>query len=103
MVTISLFMASRYANKHSPRLKLAWNFLTISVLFSAAANIIWAIIDLYYRVNPTTSVADVLYLLFFPLFFLGILILPSRPKKNKKRFKAYFDIFMIIFSLTLVL
>ncbi|MDI6644205.1 MAG: histidine kinase dimerization/phosphoacceptor domain -containing protein [Methanobacteriaceae archaeon] len=103
MVTISLFLAARSVGEHDIRLKLAWSFLTVSVLFSAAANILWAIIDLYYKVNPTTSVADILYLLFYPIFFLGIMAFPSKPKTNHQRFKAYFDMFMIIFSIILIL
>ena len=103
MVTFSLFLATRHVKKYGQRTQLAWGLLTFSVLLSTVASVMWAIIIIYFNLNPATSVADLFYLLFFPVFLLGIFVFPSTRKNNHQRYKAYFDIGMVLFSAFLVI
>lgn len=102
LVAFSLLAATKHAKVQGKRTQIAWGILTLSVLFSAVGSILWAVIVLYYNQNPSTSIADIFYLLFFPLFLLGILVFPSSRITNRQRFKAYFDIGMVIWAITLV-
>ncbi len=57
----------------------------------------------FFNNNPFTSFADVLYLMFFPIFLIGILIFPGIKTTPRLRFRRYFDMFIVMFSILLLL
>jgi PAS domain S-box-containing protein len=103
VVAFILYLAMKSSKKYGKRTQIAWAMLMIAVLTSVLGNIIWGLMVTYYNQNPASSIADILYLLFYPLFLIGIIIFPSAVKTSHQRFKRYFDILIIMFSLSLVL
>ena len=102
-VTLSLYLATKATRIYGKRTQIAWLFLTFAVISSVVGSILWAVSSVYYNQNPSNSLADIFYLLFFPLFLIGILIFPSSNTTPRQRFKRYFDILIIMFSIALVL
>ncbi|HSO25493.1 MAG TPA: histidine kinase dimerization/phosphoacceptor domain -containing protein [Methanobacteriaceae archaeon] len=101
-VALSLLVAAKQSKSYGKRAQIAWGLLTVSVVVSASANILWGIVTIYFNQNPITSIANILYLSFYPLFIAGILIFPSTSPKSYKRFKYYFDVLIVLFSASLV-
>jgi two-component system, sensor histidine kinase PdtaS len=102
-VVLSLYLASKASRIYGKRTQIAWIFLTFAVLTSVLGSVLWAVVMVYYNQNPTYSLANIFYLMFFPLFFVGIMMFPSPNTTPRQRFKKYFDILIIMFSLSLVL
>ena len=102
LVAISLYLATKASNIYGKRTQTAWAILTIAVITSVIGNILWGILVLTNQ-NPSNTFADIFYLMFFPIFLLGILILPSSYSTSRQKFKRYFDIFIILFSISLAL
>ena len=100
-VTLALYLAAKSINPSEKRVKIGWTMLMLAVFTSIIGNILWAI-SIYYNQNPTTSIAAVFYLLFNPLFLAGILLFPSSYNNPFQRFKRYFDIFIIMFSISII-
>lgn len=100
VVALSLFVATKRLNIYGKRTQIAWAFLTLAVVTSVVGTIIWAFLVMSNQ-NPSNSLGDLLYLTFFPIFLIGILILPSSYKTNRQKFKRYFDIIIILFSISM--
>lgn len=100
-VTIILFITSRSVDSSERQMKTAWIFLMLAVLISFLGNLFW-VWSVYSHQNPTTSLAEVFYLLFYPLFLIGILLFPSSKKTQIQRLKHYFDLVIIMFSFLLI-
>lgn len=102
-VTLSLFLASRASSEYGNRKKTAWTVLTIATLSSVVASVLWAADVIYYQQNPSDSVANLIYLMFYPILLIGIIIFPSSRVTLRQRVKRYLDIIIIMFSLMLLL
>ena len=102
LVAVCLYLAVKASHIYGKRTQLAWTILTIAVLTSVAGNILWGILVLTNQ-NPSNLLANILYLIFFPIFLIGILVLPSLYRTNRQKFKRYFDIIIILFSISLAL
>ena len=102
-VAISLYLASKASQIYGKRTQIAWAILSLAVVTSIIGSIIGGILVVYYNQSPSNSLADIFYLLFFPLFFIGIVIFPSSSSTTRQRFKRFFDILIIMFSVSLVL
>jgi two-component system, sensor histidine kinase PdtaS len=100
-VTIILYITSRYVDSSEKRMKSAWTFLMLAVLISLFGNLFW-VLSIFSHQNPTTSMAEFFYILFYPLFLIGILLFPSSKKTQIQRFKHYFDLVIIMFSFLLI-
>ena len=74
----------------------------MAVFISVIGNILWGV-TIFFNNNPFTSLANVLYLTFFPIFLIGILIFPGIKTTPRLRFKRYFDMFIVMFSIVLLL
>lgn len=101
LVALSLMCASIMSKGSGKRTQIAWALLSISVFVSAIANVLWGLVAIYSNQNPASSLADILYLSFYPIFIIGILAFPSN-KTSSKRFKYYFDVLIVLFSSALI-
>ena len=100
LVALSLYLGTKASYIYGKRTQLAWAILTIAVITSVLGNILWGILVLTNQ-NPSNTLADIFYLMFFPIFLVGILILPSSYSTPRQKFKRYFDIIIILFSISL--
>jgi signal transduction histidine kinase/ActR/RegA family two-component response regulator len=84
------------------RSRRAWTVLAIAMIFDTFGEGAWAIIEIVLHQNPFPSIADVGYLLFYPLFAAGILLLPDEPLLPRERLKIFLDAAIVMVSATLV-
>jgi PAS domain S-box-containing protein len=76
----------------SIQLRRAWFILGLSFLMFLFGNIIWAYLEVVLKVEPFPSVADVFYLLFYPLSLWGLISLPSTTHDRRERLTLSLDL-----------
>ena len=92
-----------YAARHQEgRSRKAWTVLAIAMTFDAFGEGSRAIIEVVFHQNPFPSIADVGYLLFYPLFAAGIFLLPDIRLLPRERFKILLDAAIVMVSAALV-
>ena len=92
-----------YAALHSSgRSRRAWMVLAAAQIANTFAESAWAVIEVIFHQNPFPSIADVGYLIFYPLFAAGIFLLPEVPFSPRERLKALLDAAIVVVSATLV-
>ncbi len=94
-----------YAAFHSAaksRVRTAWTFLAMAQLSFALGDAIWAVLELYLFQSPSPSIADVFYLMYYPLFVTGLLFFPARSLNYSQRLKLSIDTGIIIISVSLI-
>jgi PAS domain S-box-containing protein len=100
--TITLFYAAKSSKIQSRDLYRAWLFLTLAMLSWAIADFTWMILEIILNQPVFPSISDVFYLIFYPLFFIGIFYLPSKPLNRNDYLNSILDIFILIFGAILV-
>jgi signal transduction histidine kinase/ActR/RegA family two-component response regulator len=92
-----------YAARHQEgRSKKAWTVLGVAMIFNTFGEVCWAVIEIVFHQFPFPSVADFGYLMMYPLFAAGILLLPEVPLSPKERHKILLDAAIVIVSATLI-
>jgi PAS domain S-box-containing protein len=92
-----------YAAWHSEgRSKSAWMVLAAAQIANTFGDAAWAAIEVILHQNPFPSVADIGYLLFYPLFAIGIYLLPKVPLSSREQLKILLDAAIVIVSAALV-
>ena len=99
LVIISLFYAT---TRSQGRFKIAWTLIMASVVAYTIGDISWAILELGYHTNPFPSIADFFYLLFYPLFALGLYYLSNFSFNRSEKIKISLDIGIIIVTISLI-
>lgn len=100
--TIALGYAARRSAASSHALGRAWLVLALAQLVYCAADATWAVLELVLQVQPFPSLADLLYWLYFPIFLVGILLLPAQPQSRLARAKALLDVTIVMVTATLL-
>ncbi len=80
----------------------AWTVLAIAMVFNVFGEASWALIENVLHQNPFPSVADIGYLMFYPLFAAGIILLPDVPLLQRERLKILLDAAIVVVSAALV-
>ena len=99
LASLSLMNAALHSQGMSRR---AWMTLALAMLFNTVGETAWAVIEIIMRQDPFPSVADIGYLLFYPLFAAGILLLPDVPTDPRERAKTLLDTAIVLIAATLV-
>jgi len=97
----ALIFAAKQSNRISKRLAFGWSMLAVALFSFALGDIFWAFIELYLKETPFPSIADGPYLLFYPLFMAGILILPSKLLSSTEWIKRTLDLSIVLIAATL--
>jgi two-component sensor histidine kinase len=71
-----LFYVSFKLRPFSSRFALPWAFMALSCLAWTFGDITWAILEVFLQQDPFPSLADVFYLLYYPLLVAGLLLIP---------------------------
>jgi diguanylate cyclase (GGDEF)-like protein len=82
----------------APGLRRAWIFFALGSLSSALAAMVWSYFSYILRTNPSTSIADLFYLLTFPLILSGIFSLPYAPLMRAQRWLMNVDMAIIVLA-----
>ncbi|MDD2754857.1 MAG: response regulator [Methanothrix sp.] len=102
LAAIGLLYAAFRSEIYGRRVRLAWTFLFMGQLSFMLGDITWAALELVLHQEPIASVADVFYLLYYPLFALGILLLPAVPLTHKESHKLLLDTGIVMISAILI-
>jgi len=78
------------------RLRQAWLILGLSVFAYFLGDLVWFFIESVLGQSPFPSLADVFYLLFYPLALAGLLALPGGPISRAERFKFLLDMAIVM-------
>jgi len=84
------------------RARKAWIMIAAAMLFNTLGDLSWSVIEVVLHQNPFPSVADIGYLMFYPLFVLGIFLLPKVPLSPREKIKILLDAGIVIVSIALV-
>lgn len=103
LAALALFYAARCSALSSRRLALAWGMLATGRLLLFIGEIITVVLAVRLGAIPFPSVADSFFLAFYPLFLLGILLLPFRRLNALGWIKTGLDISVVLISSVLVL
>jgi diguanylate cyclase (GGDEF)-like protein len=78
LVTALLWHTARVSRRISPRVGRAWQIIAIAQAVFALGDLIWAVYEVGLGLDPYPSAADIFYILYYPLFFAGIVLLSTR-------------------------
>jgi len=98
VATAFLFYTAWKIRPASPRFALAWFFLALGCLVFSLGNIIWSVLEVFRHVQPSASVADVFYLLFYPLVIVGLLLIPHERFSRKERLTTWLDLSIVFLA-----
>ena len=103
LVVLSLFYAAKFSYKQGKRVQISWLILGVAVLSYAIGDSLWTILELVIHQQPFPSIADLFYLLFYPLFTLGIYYLPKISLSRNEELKLIIDTAIIGITVGLIL
>jgi two-component system, sensor histidine kinase PdtaS len=102
LVVLTLFYATIRSAHYGRRVQMAWMFIALAFSFYTIGDILWAILELGIHQRPFPSVADVFYLIFYPLFAIGIYYLPRFSFTRSEKLKIFLDMGIIIITVGLI-
>ena len=90
------------AGKQEKNVRIALILMVSGLLFNVLAEIVWTILDVVLHEQPFPSLADGFYLMYYPLFTLGIMFLPADRLSARERNKIIIDIVIILAAAVLI-
>jgi signal transduction histidine kinase len=98
LATLGLIYGAYNSKILGRRVRLAWSVLAAGQLLFTIGDIIWAYIEIEQHQSPFPSLADGPYLAFYPIFAIGILLLPREPLSSNERLKVLLDSGIVIIA-----
>lgn len=102
LVSLILFYAAKMSYIHHRQSYRGWLLLAIGQFMFFLGDLTWSIFELVMGLEPYPSIADLFYLAYYPLFAIGIFMLPKNPFSQLRQFKTIIDISLIILSSGLI-
>lgn len=99
---IALFFAAAYCKRSNKDSYLAWLLIAFAQLSYLMGDLVWGILEIGLNQDPTLSVANLFYFLYYPLFVIGILILPKYSDNHYKKVDKLIEIGIIMISVILI-
>jgi two-component system, sensor histidine kinase PdtaS len=103
IVIIILSFVAKKSSKYGRRAFISWTLIAMSQLVTILGNILWTILYAELNKSPFPSIADILYLSYYPLLILGILYLPVARIQEIKKYQILLDTGIMIISASLLL
>lgn len=97
LATLCLIYAA-YSSRQNKKIRSAWIVLAVAQLSFAIGDTIWSILEISTNEVPFPSLADWPYLAFYPLFAIGILLLPREPLKFAEKLKVLLDTGIVVIA-----
>jgi two-component system, sensor histidine kinase PdtaS len=97
----AVWYGARRTSLQDKVLARAWYVITISIVAWFLGEASWSFIELGLKQNPFPSIADVFYVLYYPLIIVGIILIPRTPLKdvNQTEYTTYSSLLVIAISL----
>jgi len=102
LVVLTLFYATGRSVKYGKKVQMAWMFIALAFTFYTVGDIIWAVLELGIYQRPFPSIADVFYLMFYPLFAIGIYYLPRFSITRSEKLKTFLDMGIIVITVAII-
>ena len=103
LVTLALFYGAVSSKHYDRRIYFAWMLMAVARLSYTLGDFIWAYIELVLHESPFPSPSDIPALLSYPLFLMGILLLPGMKYTSHERLKMMLDTGIVLIASVLVL
>jgi signal transduction histidine kinase/DNA-binding response OmpR family regulator len=100
LATCCLILA---ASRSTGQMHTAWGFMAAALFSATLADITWAILETGLGTPPFPSLADAFYLMFYPLFALGILLIPVALQSPGERITRLLDTGVVMIAATLII
>ena len=91
-----LLAAALKTAPRSKRLGWAWSILALAMLLYAMADATWAVLEVFLHQSPFPSLADALYLLYYPAFLTGIILLLRKQRSASEVVNNALDLAIIL-------
>ena len=91
LAALALFYAARRSAMLGRSVALAWTVLALGQLTHTVGDILWSITEIVYHQAPFPSAADGWFIAQYPVFALGILLLPRTPLTSGEKLKVLLD------------
>ncbi len=98
LTTLCLFYAAKHSYKCGNRAYLAWTVMGIAQLILVLGDIEWAYVSVVLWQNPFSVLFDIPYLAYYPIFLLGILLLPGIKFTSRERLKVMLDMSIVMIA-----
>ena len=102
LASAALFLAAWKTALHSRRLAVAWGILGLAALLYAIGDASWAVLEVFLQRSPFPSIADAFYLLYYPVFLAGVVLLIRRPSSAVEVVNDTLDLAVILAAAILV-
>ena len=103
IVIIILFFVAKKSFKYGRRAFISWTLIALSQLVTILGNVLWTIMYTELNKSPFPSIADILYLSYYPFLIMGILYLTVTLIQETKKYQILLDTGIMVISAGLVL
>jgi diguanylate cyclase len=93
---VGVFISAVRTKEYSKPIARGWFFLGYAQLAYFLGDFLWGILELGLKITPFPSIADIPYLIYYPLFFIAVMQFPSVKQQVYDRFKRALDMVIII-------
>jgi PAS domain S-box-containing protein len=90
LATLGLIYGA-YKSGYDKNIRRAWSVVALAQGIYTIGDIIWLVLEVGLHESPFPSLADGPYLAYYPIFALGILLLPKVPLTSSERLKVLLD------------
>lgn len=97
-----LIYALQNSGKQEKNIRLAFALMALGLIFDFLAEVAWTTSEVVLHEQPFPSFADALYLMYYPLFALGVMFLPADRLSKREQNKIIIDIVIIMAAATLI-
>jgi putative methionine-R-sulfoxide reductase with GAF domain len=100
LVVMGALQVARQSTLH-PQLRQGWLFIGLAVLMYLLADLIWLYLESVLGEPPFPSPADFFYLLFYPLFFIGVLRFPAASASRRQQWQDLIYVACVVLAATM--
>jgi PAS domain-containing protein len=97
-----LIYALLHAGDQKKRVQIALILMASGMFSYTLAETVWSILEVGLHQQPFPSLADVFYILFYPLFTIGLIFLPTVQISVRERHKIVIDIIILMIAAFLI-
>ena len=102
VAVLALYYGAKMSQICGGRVYVAWMVMCIAMFFFLIGDIIWAYIEIILQQSPLVSPSDFFYIIFYPIFLVGIMILPGIKFTSSERLKVMLDSGIVLLAATIV-
>jgi diguanylate cyclase (GGDEF)-like protein len=71
-------VAAYRTRQNAPNASKAWQLMAVAQMAYVLGDLTWGVLEVGFHISPYPSIADIFYLLYYPLFFFAVLQFPAR-------------------------